>query len=178
MAGNANSGRPPLPASVHVLRGNPSKKNLADLHADVREPSIPVAAPPKPEFLSGEASVEWDRVVEALLELGWVTTLDQAALAAYCESYGRWVRLEREIARLNSESKDGLGGELQTFPNGTRQEHPLRLAAKAASKAANQAGALFGFSPVARRAMKAMSAHPQGELLPNGPRDAADRYFS
>lgn len=178
MTGNANSGRPSLPASVHILRGNPSKKNIADLMADVQEPTIAVAAPPKPEFLSGEASKEWDRAVEALLELGWVTTLDQAALATYCEAYGRWIKLEREIGRLNEGSDNGLGGELQKFANGTMQEHPLRSAAKSAAKAANQAGALFGFSPVARRAMKAMSARPQGELLPNGPRDAADRYFS
>ena len=178
MAGNANSGRSALPATVHMLRGNPSKKNLADLQNEVREPSVPVAAPPKPAFLQGEASEEWDRVVAALLELGWVTILDQAALATYCEAYGRWMKLEREVARLNDESDDGLGGELQTFPNGSRQEHPVRSAAKSAAKAVNQAGALFGFSPVARRAMKALSAHPQGELLPNGPRDAADQYFS
>ncbi|MDT3720338.1 phage terminase small subunit P27 family [Pseudomonas oryzihabitans] len=178
MAGNSNSGRSALPASVHVLRGNPSKRPLAELQRELREPSVPVEAPPKPAFLQGEAADEWDRVVAALLELGWITTLDQAALATYCEAYGRWLKLEREVARLNAASADGLGGELQTFPNGTRQEHPVRSAAKSAAKAVNQAGALFGFSPVARRAMKAMAAHPQGELIPNGPRDAADAYFS
>lgn len=178
MAGNSNSGRSPLPATVHLLRGNPSKKNLAELRAEVSEPTVPVEAPPKPGFLSEAAAAEWDRVVAALLELGWISTLDQAALASYCTAYALWIKLENAITRLNDESLDGLGGELQKFPNGTVQEHPLRSKANAAAKAANQAGALFGFSPVARRAMKALSAHPQGELLPHGPRDAAERYFS
>lgn len=178
MAGNGNSGRPALPASVHILRGNPSKRNMAELQAEVRDPAVPVEAPPKPPFLTAEASEEWDRVVESLLSLGWVCKLDAAALANYCMAYGLWMRLEAEIAKLNAESADGFGGEFQTFSNGTQQEHPKRTAANRAAKAANQAGALFGFSPVARRAMKAMSVSPQGELIPNGPRDAADRYFN
>ncbi|MFJ3259666.1 P27 family phage terminase small subunit [Pseudomonas sp. NPDC086581] len=146
--------------------------------AEVKEPPVPVEAPPKPDFLSKAAAEEWDRVVADLVVLGWVTKLDQAALATYCTEYTRWVALETEIARLNAASADGFGGEFQTFSNGTRQESPLRSAARAAAKAANQAGALFGFSPVARRAMKAMVVLPaQGELLPNEPRDAAARFF-
>jgi len=178
MAGNGNSGRSRLPAAVHVLRGNPSKLNMAELYEQIREPCIPVKAPPKPAALKGVASEEWDRAVEALLALGWISENDGASLATYCMAYARWLKLEEEIARLNHASPDGLGGELQTFPNGTRQESPLRTMARAAAKDLNQAGALFGFSPVARRAMKAMSTPPQGELIPNVPRDAADRYFS
>lgn len=178
MAGNGNSGRPRLPAAVHILRGNPSKLNMAELHEQVREPSVPVKAPPKPAALKGAASDEWDRAVEALMALGWISENDGAALATYCTAYARWLKLEEEISKLNDASPDGLGGELQTFANGTRQENPLRTMARAAAKDANQAGALFGFSPVARRAMKAMSASPQGELIPNAPRDAAARYFT
>ncbi len=36
MAGNANSGRPPLPATVHMLRGDPSKQGMAALQAAAR----------------------------------------------------------------------------------------------------------------------------------------------
>lgn len=174
MAGNANSGRPALPATVHMLRGDPSKKGMAALQAAAHAPAIPVQAPPKPDFLSAEGAMEWDRVVEALLALGWLSELDMMALASYCEAVGDWVRFRRKIAALN-EKLDG-SGDVQTFKTGAQQISVWRNAANDAERRANQAGALFGFSPVARRAMKALT--PQGELFPNAPRDAAEQYFS
>ena len=174
MAGNANSGRPPLPATVHALRGDPSKKGMAALLSAAQAPVVPVAAPPKPDFLSEEASQEWDRVTAALVSLGWVSTLDMMALASYCEAVADWVRFRRKIAEL---SKVGDSGDVQTYESGAKQISVWRQLANDAERRANQAGALFGFSPVARRAMKAL-AGPQGELFPNEQRDAAERYFS
>ncbi|MDF3842682.1 P27 family phage terminase small subunit [Pseudomonas citronellolis] len=175
MAGNANSGRPPLPATVHMLRGDPSKLGKAALQAAAQAPAVPVQAPPKPDFLGPEASAEWDRVVAALLSLGWISVLDRMALATYCEAVGDWQRFRRKIADLN-EQMEGAG-DVQTFQSGAKQISAWRQLANDAERRANQAGALFGFSPVARRAMKAL-AGPQGELFPNEPRDAAERYFS
>ncbi|CDF82638.1 hypothetical protein PKB_1273 [Pseudomonas knackmussii B13] len=174
MAGNANSGRPALPATVHMLRGDPSKKGMAALQAAAQSPAVPVKAPPKPDHLSPEASAEWDRVVEALLALGWISELDGMALATYCEAVGDWHRFRRKIAELN-EQLDG-SGDVQTFQSGAKQISVWRQMAENAEQRANRAGALFGFSPVARRAMKALA--PQGELFPNAERDAADKYFS
>lgn len=174
MAGNGNSGRPPLPATVHLLRGDPSKQGLAALQAAARAPVVPVEAPPKPDFLSAEGSQEWDRVVEALLALGWISSLDMMALASYCEAVGDWVRFRRKIADLNERLESS--GDVQTYKTGAQQLSIWRQLANDAERRANQAGALFGFSPVARRAMKALA--PQGELFPNEARDAADRYFS
>ncbi|WP_371369968.1 P27 family phage terminase small subunit [Pseudomonas sp. QL9] len=174
MAGNANSGRPALPATVHILRGDPSKRGMAALQAEAQAPAIPVQAPPKPGFLSAEGSAEWDRVVEALLALGWISTLDGMALATYCEAVGDWQRFRRKIAELN-EAMEGAG-DVQTFQSGAKQLSVWRQLANDAEQRANRAGALFGFSPVARRAMKALT--PQGELFNHAERDAADKYFS
>lgn len=174
MAGNANSGRHPLPATVHMLRGDPSKQGMAALQAASQAPAVPVQAPPKPDFLSPEGSQEWDRVVEALEALGWISTLDMMALASYCEAVGDWVRFRRKIAELNDKLQDS--GDVQTYKTGAQQLSIWRQLANDAERRANQAGALFGFSPVARRAMKALA--PQGELFPHAARDAADRYFS
>ncbi|MCY1203552.1 putative phage terminase, small subunit, P27 family [compost metagenome] len=174
MAGNHNSGRPALPATVHILRGDPSKKGMAALQAAAQAPAVPVQAPPKPDFLTPEAALEWDRVVEALLALGWISSLDMMALATYCEAVADWLRFRRKIAELN-EAMEG-GGDVQTFQSGAKQLSVWRQLANDAEQRANKAGALFGFSPVARRAMKALA--PQGELFPNEPRDAADKYFS
>lgn len=174
MAGNHNSGRPALPATVHILRGDPSKKGMAALKAAAQAPAIPVQAPPKPDFLTPEAAVEWDRVVEALLALGWISSLDMMALATYCEAVADWLRFRRKIAELNTAMEGG--GDVQTFQSGAKQLSVWRQLANDAEQRANKSGALFGFSPVARRAMKALA--PQGELFPNEPRDAADKYFS
>lgn len=174
MAGNANSGRHPLPATVHMLRGDPSKQGMAALQAAAQAPAVPVQAPPKPDFLSPEGSQEWDRVVEALEALGWISTLDMMALASYCEAVGDWVRFRRKIAELNDKLQGS--GDVQTYKTGAQQLSIWRQLANDAERRANQAGALFGFSPVARRAMKALA--PQGELFPHAARDAADRYFS
>lgn len=174
MAGNGNSGRPALPATVHLLRGNPGKQSVAALQAAAHEPAVPTAAPPKPDFLSPAAAEEWDRVVAALLSLGWVSTLDMMALATYCEAVADWTRFRRMIADQNAKA-DGAG-DVQTYASGAKQISIWRQLANDAERRANQAGALFGFSPIARRNMKA--AAPQGELFPNDARDAADRYFN
>ncbi|MDH4873027.1 P27 family phage terminase small subunit [Pseudomonas sp. BN515] len=174
MAGNHNSGRPALPATVHMLRGDPSKKGMTALQAAAQEQAIPVQAPPKPDFLTPEAAMEWDRVVEALLALGWISCLDMMALATYCEAVADWLRFRRKISELNATMESS--GDVQTFQSGAKQLSVWRQLANDAEQRANKAGALFGFSPVARRAMKALA--PQGELFPNAPRDAADKYFS
>ncbi|MCY1558897.1 Phage terminase, small subunit [compost metagenome] len=96
------------------------------------------------------------------------------ALATYCEAVADWLRFRRKIAELNTAMESG--GDVQTFQSGAKQLSVWRQLANDAEQRANKAGALFGFSPVARRAMKALA--PQGELFPNEPRDAADKYFS
>ncbi|MCO7594259.1 MULTISPECIES: phage terminase small subunit P27 family [Pseudomonas] len=178
MAGNGNSGRPSLPASVHLLSGNRSKLSPAQLMNEIKDPAVPVGVPPMPDFLTGDAAAEWVEITEALLALGWVSRLDKMALATYCKAYGDWVRYERMIAELNAKSADGLGGEVQTYKTGARQVDALRTMADAAAKRANTAGAWFGLSPLARRNMRAAAPAGQGELFPNAGQDAAAKYFS
>ena len=101
MAGNGNSGRPGLPASVHLLNGNRSKLSPAQLMNEIKDPAVPVGVPPMPDFLTGDAAAEWTRITEALLALGWVSRLDQMALATYCQAYGDWLRFQRLIAERN-----------------------------------------------------------------------------
>ena len=55
MAGNQNSGRHAKPAIVHLLNGNPSKKNREALEQEQAQPLAPVEAPPMPDWLSPEA---------------------------------------------------------------------------------------------------------------------------
>ncbi|MCQ9422709.1 phage terminase small subunit P27 family [Pseudomonas sp. LJDD11] len=177
MAGNSNSGRSGKPAALHILQGNRSKKNFDELIAEVKQPTVPVDAPPMPDILSDDAAAEWERVIPDLIALGLVSRLDLLALATYCQAYGDWLKYQRLIAKRNRESDDELAGDVQTFKTGAQQMHVLRQLANDAEKRANSAGAAFGFSPMARRNMKT-AMQPQGELFPNEQRDAADRYFN
>lgn len=177
MAGNGNSGRPSKPAALHLLQGNRSKKNFDELIEEIKSPAIPVAAPPMPDVLSDDAVAEWERLIPDLMALGLVSTLDQMALATYCQAYADWLRYQRMIAQRNAKSDDDLGGDIQVFKTGAEQIGVLRTLANDAEKRANAAGAQFGFSPMARRNLKTAPA-PQGELFPNDQRDAASRYFS
>jgi len=177
MSGNANSGRPGMPANIHLLNGNRSKKNVSELLNELKNPAVPVEAPPMPDCLTAEAVSEWQRLIPDLILLGLITKLDMMALATYCEATADWLRFRRRIAEANA-VQDGLyKGDIQTFATGAKQISVLRQLANDAEKRATTAGAQFGFSPLSRRNLKVTPA-PQGELFPNEQRDAAAKYFS
>lgn len=174
MAGNANSGRHAKPAAYHLGTGNLSKKNAADLLAETTEQQLQAAEPDRPDWLSARAVAEWERVVPDLLALGWVTKLDRMALASYCEAVADFETFSLRIAEANRAQADS--GDVQTFATGAKQISIWRQLRNDAEKRANAAGAGFGFTPLARRTMKAPVA-PQQELFPNAASEAAQRYF-
>jgi P27 family predicted phage terminase small subunit len=47
-----------------------------------------------PPHLNTAAAAEWRRIAKALQQAGVLTTFDRAALAAYCQAWGRWVEAE------------------------------------------------------------------------------------
>jgi P27 family predicted phage terminase small subunit len=53
--------------------------------------------PSCPPHLAPAAAREWRRVARALQEAGVLTPFDRAALAAYCQAYGRWVEAEERL---------------------------------------------------------------------------------
>lgn len=177
MAGNSNSGRRADPAFVHAMKGDPSKKGMGNLAAEAKALQIAASAPAAPDWLTPGARAEWDRVVSDLLLLGWVHRLDRMQLAAYCEAVADWEMFRKRIAAENSRLSDS--GDVQTFATGAKQISIWRQLANDAEKRANAAGAGFGFTPLARRAMKAAAASPQQlDLIPNGHKDAADKFFT
>ena len=85
-------GRKPQPTAIRRANGNPGKRAYS--HA---EPQPPKDLPDCPPHLSEVARAEWDRLAEMLHEIGVLTKIDRAALAAYCQSYGRWVEAEEKM---------------------------------------------------------------------------------
>jgi P27 family predicted phage terminase small subunit len=53
--------------------------------------------PTCPSHLNPAAAAEWRRVAKALQQAGVLTTFDRAALAAYCQAWGRWVEAEERL---------------------------------------------------------------------------------
>ena len=86
----AGRGRPPKPTALKILEGNPGKRPL-----NTDEPKPKSGAPKCPSFLSPEAKKEWRRIVRALADIDLLTSVDMAVLAAYCQSYSRWMQAEK-----------------------------------------------------------------------------------
>ena len=94
MSGTAASGRKPKPTALKIIEGNRGRRPLND-----REPQPRAVAPEKPEWLTPFASAEWDRLAEEMAQVpGWLTAVDRAVLAAYCQAYGRWQQAEMAVS--------------------------------------------------------------------------------
>lgn len=169
MAGNSNSGRRALPATVHLIRGNPSKKPAADLTGATKAMTANAAAPACPDFLTADAKTEWRRIVGDLVVLGIISKIDRAELAVYCQAWADWKYARKKIA----EARDS--GFVETTPSGYKQMSAWMQTANRAEDRMRTAGSSFGLNPAARQRLEVRA--PQGELFPNEHKEAADKYF-
>lgn len=97
-------GRRPKPSALKLRDGNPGKRRL-----NMFEPRPERAIPTCPAHLMPTAKAEWKRLARELDALGILSNLDRAALAAYCQAYGRWVEAERKLADTPSLLKTPSG---------------------------------------------------------------------
>jgi len=58
-----------------------------------------------------EARKEWRRIVKDLAALGLLTRIDRAALAAYCDAYGRWLEANLGLQKHGMLVKGRMAGE-------------------------------------------------------------------
>ena len=85
-------GRRPKPTAIRRLEGNRGKRAW-----NHDEPEPPDGIPRCPKHLAPVARTEWRRVARALHAMGVLTPIDRAALAAYCQSYAKWVEAEQRL---------------------------------------------------------------------------------
>lgn len=140
------AGRKPLPTNLKVVTG----RNRPD-RGSQDEPQPEVARVDPPAFLSEPALLEWSRVCEELFNLGILSNLDRAALAAYCTAYGRWVSAEEAI-RLSAQEEgatDKSGLTIKTA-SGNIIQNPLVGAANRAMGDMIKFASEFGMTPAAR----------------------------
>lgn len=185
-------GPQPLPANVHRLNGNPSKKPLAEL-LDSLQPEIEV--PGFPKHLWPEARKEWKRIAPELMRYGLISKLDRSALALYCQAWARKDWAEHQLTRAMREAEEDqanfeadeaakvkeaekLGGNylpkrwtggdgfMLPTPNGSWTYSPYWVAANKAGDQVEKYLAAFGLSPSSRGRVNPSSR--QGNLFPDG----------
>src|SRR5437773_5149088 len=97
MAQGRGGGPKPRPLHLKLIKGTARKS---------RTPRTgPQPAPERvdpPDFLLPQALAEWRRLTPELVRLGFLTPLDRAVFAAYCQSYGNWLQAETALAATDS----------------------------------------------------------------------------
>ena len=83
-------GRPKKPTLQKIAEGNPGGRALEP----EREVKPDLGIPDPPDFLDAEAKKEWERVTPYLYKAGLLAHIDRAGIAAYCQSWSRWVAAE------------------------------------------------------------------------------------
>ena len=129
-------GRKPKPTALKRYNGNPGKRPL-----NLAEPIPPDGLPDCPDHLSDSARTEWHRLAAVLHGMGIFTTIDRAALAAYCQTYGRWVEAEERLAETPTLFKTP-SGYVQQSPWLTVANKQLELMARYMTE--------LGLTPAAR----------------------------
>jgi phage terminase small subunit len=167
-------GPKPLPANVHRLRGNASKRPIIDgeVQPDVEIPGLP-------KHLLPEARKFWKRVTPELETLRLIAKIDQAAISLVCQWWAWWVyhdmQLQRDINLAQQKRKEweaveerklaehearseqytplpwiGGDGYMLPTPNGSFTYNPHWVGAHKAADKLDKALASFGMSPSSR----------------------------
>jgi P27 family predicted phage terminase small subunit len=129
-------GRKPTPTHLKLLHANPGKRGVSP-----SEPAAQRRPPTCPSHLCPPAKAEWKRLATQLTVLRILTELDRAALAAYCQAYGRWVEAERKLQETPM---------LLKLPSGYVQQNPWLTIANKQLELMHKYLTEFGLSPVAR----------------------------
>ena len=94
-----------------------------------------------PAHLNRAAATEWRRIAGALHRTGVLTTFDRAALAAYCQAWGRWVEAEERLRETPA---------LIKTPSGYVQQSPWLLIANKQLELMGRYMVELGMTPAAR----------------------------
>ncbi|MFP3549739.1 phage terminase small subunit P27 family [Paraburkholderia sp. SIMBA_049] len=89
-----------------------------------------------------------------LFDLGLLSRVDRAALAAYCKAYERWVLAEQALAKM-AERDLLTGGLMIKTTNGNAIQNPLVGTANKAMLIMVRIATEFGMTPAARSSIAA-----------------------
>ena len=151
----------PKPTKLKILEGNPGKRPLND-----KEPQPKVARPSCPSHLTDEAKAEWNRIIPELETLGLISQIDRAALAAYCQAYGRWVKAEKALKAIEDkfENVNSGSGLCYQTSNGNWVMQPLVSVANKALEQMHKFLVEFGMTPASRTRISVNASEAEDPL--------------
>lgn len=152
-----NRGPKPQSATVHVLKGNPSKKPIAQLLGEFK-PEVDI--PDAPRVLWPEAKRHWKALTVELYRYGLVSQLDRGMLAQLCQEWARWHWAEERIRQANKEDPTGEAGLIEKTPSGYRMQSVYLQISVKAQERYEKIGAAFGLSPSARSRVTTSDNYP------------------
>ena len=129
-------GRKPQPTALRRAKGNPGKRGY-----NHDEPVPPEGLPDCPPHLSDEARAEWQRLAQSLYDMGVLTSVDRGALAAYCQSWARWVEAEEKLKETPA---------LIKTPSGYVQQNPWLSVSNKQLELMGRYMAELGLTPASR----------------------------
>jgi P27 family predicted phage terminase small subunit len=129
-------GRKPKPTELKILEGNPGRHPL-----NAAEPRPQCGPPDCPSQLDGPAKTEWRRLAQELADLGILTRIDRAVLAAYCVAWSRWARAQRKLSKQ---------GELLKSEGGAEYQNPWLSIANRAMEQCVKIASELGMTPTSR----------------------------
>jgi P27 family predicted phage terminase small subunit len=139
--------RRPKPTAIRRLEGNRGKRAW-----NHDEPEPPDGIPRCPNHLAPVARTEWRRVARALHAMGVLTPIDRAALAAYCQSYAKWVEAEQKLKETPP---------LVKTPSGYVQQSPWLLIANKQLELMGRYMTELGMTPASRSRVAAADPRMQ-----------------
>jgi P27 family predicted phage terminase small subunit len=146
-------GPAPKPTALKILEGNPGKRALND-----REPSYPTAmtnAKP-PAFLNRDGKKYWNETAPLLIAQGVLTEVDLASFALVCQAWGRYVDVEKKLAKMSLVIKTTNGNIIQ---------NPLLAVANRAFDQYRAMATEFGLTPSSRSRIVVAAKQPEADPL-------------
>lgn len=98
-------GRPPKPASIKLLEGNPGKRDVP------REPQPLYGVPRIPPSLDEIGLQAWQRMVDAIGHTGTLTQAEWALMEVFADTWSKYTQARDQVNRLGialvTRNKDG-----------------------------------------------------------------------
>lgn len=112
-----------------------------------------------PQWLQGEALIEWNRITDILRNANMLTAVDANLLAMYCDTFARWLEIRQQI------ETEGPTIANATNPN-TFKMNPLIRVQQSLARDLLALSKHFGFSPLSRQNIRVPKDKPPEEIKP------------
>ena len=143
-------GRKTKPTAIKELEGNPGKRAL-----NKQEPKPENAIPICPPHLNGSARTEWTRITHELHALKILPRIDRAALVAYCQAWGDYVKACNKLKKE---------GEVIISDKGGMYQNPWVSIKNRSMDQLVKISAEFGMTPSSRARVKVETPTEEDEM--------------